>query len=1024
MLGFSSVINSQEWIEKTEKTLREVKIWSKLNNENIVDFHSAWFEYKKSKFNYSWHLNLHIQMENCNFNLRKTLKIINEELSKSSQQVLCPLGAFIRSQFLLQIFKGMSYLHSKDIPIIHRDLKLSNIVVKIDHKGVFVKICDFGLSTNHERKLENGELISQSHSQNTGTLGYMAPEVERGRKYNEKSDVHCIGSIIIKMFDIHIIGSVQFYTKYFIDKLNTFFYSQNKLLPFEKYLIPAIQSENQEVIKILDKKLSFMLSFAIQLLDSEPRKRKPAHEILSLSEYWCISCKDIMADQIVLRILNQWTPYKSTKTKLLHVNIIHGFFKHILYREYYFSQTFPDRFSEQYPQLFSLNNAFKSRIDSIYIFREMVDKLFFITKDDEVFEVTMSEHIDETKQQLDKLSEICYAGICDITCGERHVIARTKSGLLFSWGDNCCGQLGDGTIINRNKPKVINSLQHLNIITVSCGAYHTLALTSDGELYGWGYNRIGQVGNGQNRTNEWSPFKIEHPPATKFEMISCGYHHSLALSSDRKVYSWGYNEYGQLGIGRNSNQDIPQLVVTLNNIAISKIVCGRYHSLFLTLDGDIYGCGRNSTGQIGNETQYNSNIPIKMSGCDKFKDVTASIFDNISLAESTLNEFYICGESIDVNLLTLTKTQYKSYHELKMIMSISRRTSQPLRYNEFQNEHSDKFAILGSDILNQISSQVHLATVHSYMETKSLIITDSNEIYCMNLMKELNEEDNPKKVQEFSQSTLISISSGVTHNLALTANGKILSWGYNNKGQLGYSSKNGQYKPKIINSIDTFIKISCGAYHSLALSESGDVYSWGHNYRGELGNNSNSDELTPYRIAKLRCLKIVDISCGYNHSIAVSKKGRCYSWGNNEFGQLGIGNNANALEPSEIIFPANTSIIKVRCGTSHSLFLTSDGRIFACGLNHFGQIGNGTEDNQNFPVHLPCGISFIDLHATIFDHISVARSVNGECYMWGECGGEAKLKPEKTGYRSMYEVFSIYSKSKHDYKLIPFKFIL
>jgi alpha-tubulin suppressor-like RCC1 family protein len=197
-----------------------------------------------------------------------------------------------------------------------------------------------------------------------------------------------------------------------------------------------------------------------------------------------------------------------------------------------------------------------------------------------------------------------------------------------------------------------------------------------------------------------------------------------------------------------------------------------------------------------------------------------------------------------------------------------------------------------------------------------------------------------------------------------------------------------------------------------------------HNYRGELGNNSNSDELTPYRITKLRCLKIVDITCGYNHSIAVSEKGRCYSWGNNEFGQLGIGNNTNALEPFEIIFPANTSIIKAICGTSHSLFLTSDGRIFACGLNHFGQIGNGTEDNQSIPVHLPCGISFIDLHATIFDHISVARSVDGECYMWGECGGEAKLIPEKTGYRSMNEVFSIYSKSKHDYKLIPFKFFV
>jgi alpha-tubulin suppressor-like RCC1 family protein len=768
-------------------------------------------------------------------------------------------------------------------------------------------------------------------------------------------------------------------------------------------------------------KLNNMLSFTSELLDSEPKNRKPAHDILSHQENWCITCQDIIADQSVLRILNRWTPYKHTNTKFLHENLMHGFFKDILYRDYYTTQ---ERFSDQYPQLISLDDNFKSRIESVYIYREMVDKLFFITKNDEVFEVTISDHIDETNKTMKKLSEICYIGICDITCGERHVIARTKSGLLYSWGDNCCGQLGDGTICNRNKPRVIISLEHLNIIAVSCGAYHILALTQDGELFGWGYNRIGQVGNGQNKTNEWSPVEIKHHSNIKFVMISCGYHHSLALSSNGKVYSWGYNEYGQLGIGQYSNQEIPQHVIQLNNISIVKIVCGRYHSLFLASNGDIYGCGRNSSAQIGNEMKYNSNIPIIMNDFEKFKDVSASIFDNISLAKSEFNEFYICGETCDGNLLSLTKTQCKSYHELRMIMSISRRKSQPLCYVEDQNEYADKFAILGSDILNQISSQVYLATIHSYMENKSLIITDSNEIYCMNLMSEVSNNDSPKQVQEFSQISLTSIVSGATHNLALTANGKIYSWGYNNKGQLGYFTSSGQYRPKIINSIDSSIKISCGAYHSLALSESGDVYSWGHNYRGELGNNSTSDESEPYRITKLRFMKVLDIACGYNHSIAVTDIGKCYSWGNNEFGQLGHGNNMNAFEPFQVIFPSNTAIIKATCGTNHSLFLSSDRKIFACGLNHFGQIGNGTEDNQNIPVELQCSVNFVDFHATIFDHISVARSEDGDCYMWGECGSEAKLIPGKTGYRSMNEVFSVYSKSKHAYKIIPYKFLV
>ncbi len=168
-------------------------------------------------------------MEICDYNLRETLEIIDRELVKSSQTLLFPIEVFIRSQFLLQILEGMNYLHSKDIPIIHRDLKLSNIVIKICQDGVFLKICDFGLSTNHERRLDNGETVSQSHSQNTGTPGYMAPEVEKGRKYNETSDIHCIGSIIVKMFNINVprLFYVLYIKKRFCIQMSAFFYYQN-----------------------------------------------------------------------------------------------------------------------------------------------------------------------------------------------------------------------------------------------------------------------------------------------------------------------------------------------------------------------------------------------------------------------------------------------------------------------------------------------------------------------------------------------------------------------------------------------------------------------------------------------------------------------------------------------------------------------------------------------------------------------------------------------------------------------------
>jgi len=317
--------------------------------------------------------------------------------------------------------------------------------------------------------------------------------------------------------------------------------------------------KNQNIFNILNNKLNSMFVLVAQSLDSEPNRRNSTNEILNEFESWCIMYNDIIKDLSVQIILNQWTPFKHMKSELLHENIIHGFYKRILYDGYYKSKTIKKSIIiEHYPQFNLMEYDFKSSIESVYIYREMVDKLFYKTIDDEVFEGTISDHIDETVKTPQKLSELCNIDVCSLTCGERHVIARTKSVSLYSWGDNSCGQLGDGTNINRNRPKKICSFSHLNIIHVCCGAYHSLALTLDGDIFAWGYNRIGQIGNSQNKNNEWLPIKVDHPFFKKFKMISCGYHHSMALSLDGIVYSWGYNEFGQLGVGNNFNQDVPR----------------------------------------------------------------------------------------------------------------------------------------------------------------------------------------------------------------------------------------------------------------------------------------------------------------------------------------------------------------------------------------------------------------------------------------------------------------------------------
>jgi len=140
-------------------------------------------------------------MELCHFTLKQALSLIDKEMD-STESVIPIIGRYIRCQFLLEIISAINYLHTQNVPIIHRDIKMSNILIKIGEGGQFIKLCDFGLSTHHKRELMNGSFKSQSHSRSIGTPGYMAPEVKDGKIYNEKSDIHCLGKMILKMFKI------------------------------------------------------------------------------------------------------------------------------------------------------------------------------------------------------------------------------------------------------------------------------------------------------------------------------------------------------------------------------------------------------------------------------------------------------------------------------------------------------------------------------------------------------------------------------------------------------------------------------------------------------------------------------------------------------------------------------------------------------------------------------------------------------------------------------------------------------
>jgi hypothetical protein len=302
------------------------------------------------------------------------------------------------------------------------------------------------------------------------------------------------------------------------------------------------------------------------------------------------------------------------------------------------------------------------------------DKIFIVTKNDIFHEINIYDVNIQLINSSDEISviektiveELCFKKIIDVNYGRRNYIARTEDGRVFCWGNNYYGQMGNGKhdedFIHYNKPELNELLSDLNINFIKCGHNHLLALTRTGELYAWGYSKYGQ--NGKNFDfSQLIPIKIKGFEGETIIDISCGHDYSMALTSTGRVFSWGDNKFCQLGIDLIKPSSTPKLI-KLNNVFIIKISCSQMHSLLLSIDGTIYAFGNNVWGQIGNGTQEFQKRPIKLNHDKKFIDIASHWSENISIALSLDNFYYIWGDSKEKNILTPIVTNHKSIYEI------------------------------------------------------------------------------------------------------------------------------------------------------------------------------------------------------------------------------------------------------------------------------------------------------------------------------------------------------------------------
>ncbi|XP_059161859.1 RCC1 and BTB domain-containing protein 1-like [Physella acuta] len=308
-------------------------------------------------------------------------------------------------------------------------------------------------------------------------------------------------------------------------------------------------------------------------------------------------------------------------------------------------------------------------VRKIFVFGNSGNEAIYITASDDVYafgsNCSNCLGIGDSHSSFEprKIENLCQKNVIDIAFGSGpHVVALTQAGEVYTWGHNGYCQLGNGGSSPGFSPFLVSTnLSNRMVIKIACGSHHTMALTSDGEIYAWGQNNCGQVGTGST-ANQPAPRKITAVIGSRLAVaIACGQTSSVALLDNGEVYGWGYNGNGQLGIGNNVNQPNPCRVHALQSIIVNQIVCGYAHTLALTDEGIIYSWGANSYGQLGTGNKANMVAPAKvMSQGEMFVEIAASHYSHISAAMSQTGKVCMWGQCRGQSLIAPRITRFSS----------------------------------------------------------------------------------------------------------------------------------------------------------------------------------------------------------------------------------------------------------------------------------------------------------------------------------------------------------------------------
>jgi alpha-tubulin suppressor-like RCC1 family protein len=463
-----------------------------------------------------------------------------------------------------------------------------------------------------------------------------------------------------------------------------------------------------------------------------------------------------------------------------------------------------------------------------------------------------------------------------VAAGDFHSMLVTDSGELYSFGSGESGQLGHGDSENQFLPRSVTSFQGVRMACAAGNYGHSLTVTETGQLFSFGDGRDGRLGHGNSRSCSF-PKPVMEMSKLRVVTVAAGFDHSMVVTEMGCVYTMGNGEDGKLGHGDTESCPLPRMVSTWprmpTRMRVVAVAAGGYHSMVLAADGMVATFGNGEDGKLGHGSEQRELMPrvvqTLMNKGVKTRAIAAG--DGHSMVVTVQGELYTFGAS------------------------------------SYGRSGHDAGTLRDASMMRHIHPHLHpLPTTYQLEDGGGGGSSYRGDMAARYNQQHVARAGGSEGVGSSASSSRVS----VWHNGTAGSGGGSSTDGGSGRSRSGSGSGSGSGQdassqsacmvPKLVGALrgTIIVAVAAGGYHSLALSAAGQLYTFGSGDEGQLGTGNTDSHGVPLVVEALRGVKIAAVTAGGEHTLAVSSKGRVYTFGDGTHGQLGHGNMQRQVAPS------------------------------------------------------------------------------------------------------------------------------